>query len=180
MRPDGQAIDPDNRLLWRQARLRLDAELIRDAALTCSGLLDAHRRRAERLSASARRRDEPGPDEAAVAGRYRARIAIAAGSIRLLAGHAPPVPDDLRRSRRRADLHAAVPIQHAAPGPDPLNDPAFVEIAQGLAARIVSDRPDPPRTATGSAMRSCSAWAGRPRAASSRRWKCPDSRTSRN
>src|SRR5206468_1123968 len=39
VRPDGQAVDPDNRLLWRQARLRLDAELIRDAALTGSGLL---------------------------------------------------------------------------------------------------------------------------------------------
>ncbi len=39
VRPEGQAVDPDNRLLWRQARLRLDAELIRDAALTASGLL---------------------------------------------------------------------------------------------------------------------------------------------
>ena len=36
---EGKRIDPDNRLLWRQSRLRLDAELIRDAALQCSGLL---------------------------------------------------------------------------------------------------------------------------------------------
>jgi hypothetical protein len=38
---DGMAwqIDPDNRLLWRQNRLRLDAEIVRDVALTASGLL---------------------------------------------------------------------------------------------------------------------------------------------
>ena len=38
-RPELAAIDPDNRLLARQSRLRLDAELVRDAALTASGLL---------------------------------------------------------------------------------------------------------------------------------------------
>jgi hypothetical protein len=38
-RPDAAAVDPYNKLLARQNRLRLDAEIIRDAALVATGLL---------------------------------------------------------------------------------------------------------------------------------------------
>jgi cytochrome c553 len=39
-RDDGMAVDAENRLLWRQARRRLDAEAIRDAVLATAGTLD--------------------------------------------------------------------------------------------------------------------------------------------
>ena len=38
--PDNFARDPDNRLLWRMSRRRLDAEVIRDSILAISGQLD--------------------------------------------------------------------------------------------------------------------------------------------
>jgi hypothetical protein len=39
-RPDAAAVDADNRLLWRMARPRLDADQVRDAVLFVSGKLD--------------------------------------------------------------------------------------------------------------------------------------------
>jgi hypothetical protein len=39
VRQDADRVDPRNKLLWRQSRLRLDAEVIRDATLAASGLL---------------------------------------------------------------------------------------------------------------------------------------------
>lgn len=38
--PNGSAIDPDNRLLWRMNRQRLDPEVWRDAVISVSGKLD--------------------------------------------------------------------------------------------------------------------------------------------
>ncbi len=39
-RAEGQAVDPENRLLWRMNRKRLDFESLRDALLAASGQLD--------------------------------------------------------------------------------------------------------------------------------------------
>jgi hypothetical protein len=42
-RKDGQRLDPDNRLLWRANRRRLDAEELRDAVLQIAGTLNPRR-----------------------------------------------------------------------------------------------------------------------------------------
>ena len=44
LRADAFAKDPDNRLLWRQPKRRLDAEVIRDSMLAVAGQLDLTRR----------------------------------------------------------------------------------------------------------------------------------------
>jgi hypothetical protein len=40
-RPEGRRLDPDNRLLWRASRRRLDFETMRDSLLAIAGQLDA-------------------------------------------------------------------------------------------------------------------------------------------
>ena len=110
--------DPDNRLLARQNRLRLEAEIIRDAALVASGLLDAEDRRPERLSADSGgaitvtqvKREWPtatGPD------RYRRGMYT---FFQRSAAH--PGAAGFRCAGRDRDLHAPRPLQHAAAGAD--------------------------------------------------------------
>jgi hypothetical protein len=48
-RPELAEVDPNNRLLARQAPRRLEAEFVRDNALAAAGLIDPRYRRPERL-----------------------------------------------------------------------------------------------------------------------------------
>jgi hypothetical protein len=138
-RPDLEMIDPRNRLLARQARLRLEAEVVRDAALTASGLLD---RRVGGPSVfppqpegvyeftQIRRKWVPseGPD------RYRRGLYTyvwrAAPHPALGAFDAPDAGTTCTRRNR-----SNTPLQSLTL----LNDAGFAEYAYGLAARVLRD-----------------------------------------
>jgi mono/diheme cytochrome c family protein len=143
VREEGQTNDPTNRLLWRQERLRLDAELIRDAALASSGLLS---RRIGGPSVF-----PPQPEGVMTLGQMKRPWRADTGANRYRRGlytyfwRATPfpflttfdAPGGVQTCTRR--FRSNTPLQALTL----LNDPAFVEIAGGLAARILSDCPDP-------------------------------------
>ncbi len=139
VRGECQAIDPDNRLLWRQARLRLDAELIRDSALAASGLLTR--------SIGGPSVFPPQPEGVMNLGQMRRPWRADTGPNRYRRGlytffwRATPyaflttfdAPGGVQACTRR--MRSDTPLQALTL----LNDPAFVEIARGLATRIASD-----------------------------------------
>jgi len=141
--PQGAAIDPDNRLLGRQTRLRLDAELIRDAALTSSGLLTR--------VIGGPSVFPPQPDGVMTLGQMKRPWQADPGPNRYRRAlytffwRATPfpflttfdAPTGMQTCTRR--FRSNTPLQALTL----LNDPAFVEIAAGLAARIVRETPDP-------------------------------------
>jgi hypothetical protein len=132
--------DPDNRLLARGPRFRLDAEAVRDQCLAASGLLSA------KMYGPAVRPLQPsfglsaafggGMDWQTSAGEDRFRRAIYT-SWRRTNPYPSMVTFDaasrevcvLRRSRTNTPLQALVT----------LNDPVYVEAAQGLARRIARE-----------------------------------------
>ncbi len=144
-RDEGHAKDPDNRLLWRQTRMRLDAELIRDAALACSGLLST------RIGGPSV--FPPQPEGVMTLGQMKRPWVADVGPNRYRRGlytffwRATPnaflttfdAPGGVQSCTRR--LRSNTPLQALTL----LNDPAAFEIAQGLAARIVKELPEPGR-----------------------------------
>ncbi len=138
-RPDAAKVDPNNRLLARQARLRLDAELIRDAALEASGLLSR--------SIGGPSVFPPQPDGVMKVGQMKREWKASDGADRYRRGlytffwRATPYPAltvfdapnatqvCTRRNRSNTPLQALTL----------LNDQAFVEIAHALASRVLNE-----------------------------------------
>ncbi|MEO6808857.1 MAG: PSD1 and planctomycete cytochrome C domain-containing protein [Isosphaeraceae bacterium] len=141
IRPDLATIDPDNRKFARQARLRLDAELVRDAALTASGLLTPE--------VGGPSVFPPQPDGVMNLGQMRRTWKADTGADRYRRGlytyfwRATPhpllmvfdAPDSTQACTRR--VRSNTPLQALTL----LNDDAFFEFAKALAARVLTEAP---------------------------------------
>lgn len=136
-------IDPNNKLLARQSRLRLDAEVIRDAALNSSGLLSSQMGGPPVYP--------PQPDGVMALGQVKREWKASSGEKRYrraLYTHwwrATPhpalsvfdAPDGFSTCTRR--MRSNTPLQALTL----LNDEQFYEFAEALAARVLkTDAPD--------------------------------------
>ena len=143
-RPEIDAKDPQNTLLARQSRLRLPAELVRDQALYAAGLLD--------LRVGGRSVKPPQPkgvaelsyagsvkwDESTGSDRYRRGLYIHFQ-------RTVPYPQLMNFDEPSANLACTrrertnTPLQAL----NLLNDPVFLEAAQGLAFRVMRESSGP-------------------------------------
>ncbi len=141
VRKDLETVDPTNKLLARQNRLRLEAELVRDSALSASGLLS---RKVGGPSVF-----PPQPDGVMSLGQMRREWVPSTGEDRYRRGmytffwRATPnpalmvfdAPDGFSACTRRP--RSNTPLQALTL----LNDQAYYELAQALAERVMRDGP---------------------------------------
>jgi len=136
-RPELAVIDPNNKLLASQSRLRLDAEIVRDTALSASGLLS------ETIGGPSV--FPPQPDGVMTLGQSKWEWKASEGADRYRRGmytffwRATPHPDltvsdapDATSACTRRP-RSNTPLQSLTL----LNDQGFVEMAQGLARRVL-------------------------------------------
>jgi hypothetical protein len=134
-------MDPHNRLLARQARLRLEAEVIRDGALAASGLLT------RRIGGPSVFPPQPGGLDAFNRSKKNWRADIGPDRFRrgmythfwrsfphpaLTAFDAPDSLTACTRRNRSTTPQQALTLA---------NDEAFVELAEGLADRVLREAP---------------------------------------
>ncbi|MFN8008502.1 MAG: PSD1 and planctomycete cytochrome C domain-containing protein [Terriglobia bacterium] len=139
-RKDLETRDPDNKLLARQTRLRLPAELVRDVTLSASGLLNPE------VGGKSVRPPQPGGSAGMTSlspwkvsegpDRYRRGLYI------LFQRRYPypqlitfDAPSSLNSCPRRD--RSTTPLQALTL----LNDPVFYEAAQALAVRLIQEKP---------------------------------------
>ncbi len=141
VRADLLRVDANNKLLARQNRLRLDAEIVRDVGLTVSGLLTP--------TLGGPSVYPPIPENAMALGQRKQPWPTSTGPDRYRRGlytffyrATPPPsmnvfdsPDGYSTCTRR--IRSNTPLQALAL----LNDTAFVEFAEGLATRVLKEVP---------------------------------------
>jgi mono/diheme cytochrome c family protein len=140
-RKDLIEIDPRNLLLARQERLRVEAEIVRDAALSASGLLNA------RIGGPSVRPPQPAGVYAFTQNRKNWTTASGTERFRraLYTHYYRSAPYPLFTTFDTPDFQTVCTRRQRSNTPlqslTLANDPAFLEIAQGLAARLVRDEP---------------------------------------
>ncbi len=141
VREDLQRVDANNKLLARQNRLRLDAEIVRDVGLTASGLLTP--------TLGGPSVYPPIPENAMALGQRKQPWPTSTGPDRYRRGlytfyyrATPPpsmnvfdAPDGYSTCTRR--IRSNTPLQALAL----LNDTAFFEFAENLATRVLKEAP---------------------------------------
>lgn len=154
-RPDLVSVDANNKLLARQSRLRLDAEIVRDVSLSASGLLNP--------KVGGPSVFPPQPDGVMTLGQSRREWKPDEGADRYRRGmytffwRATPHPalmvfdsaDGFSACTRRP--RSNTPLQALTL----LNDQAFMEFAQALAARILQAEAQPNPERVEQAFRLC-------------------------
>jgi len=147
VRPELALSDPNNRLLARQSRLRLDAEIVRDVGLSASGLMN------DKIGGPSVYPAQP--NGVMSLGQVKREWMPSKGSDRYRRGmytfiwRATPhpalavfdAPEGFSVCTRR--LRSNTPLQALTL----LNDEAYVEMAQALAARIAKEGADHDRIA---------------------------------
>ena len=153
-RPELISRDPENTLLARQSRLRLSAEQVRDASLDSAGILDL------RIGGPSVRPPQPkGVAELSYAGSVKWNESSGADRYRrglyIHFQRTTPYPQLMNFDAPNAELTCTrrertdTPLQAL----NLLNDPVFVEAAQGLAFRVIREAPTGFRERLNYAMR---------------------------
>jgi hypothetical protein len=141
VRPDLADVDANNRLLARQNRLRLDAEIVRDVCLSASGMMNpaiggpsVHPVQPEGVYAFTQVKREWKPDDGA--DRYRRGMyTFFFRSASYPALNVFDAPDSFSACTRR--IRSNTPLQALTL----LNDAAFYDLAAGFAGRVLKEGP---------------------------------------